>query len=138
MNFSLPQWVFCAAVDVLIKSVILTVVGLLVTLNSASIAGFVILAVFLSILHFICLSVAYIFVDILGSLRIDLHRTVKFLLVLALANALFALGLAAITINSRSGETFQSFGLAVGTFLAITNIMSILIAAAFGRVFRRA
>jgi hypothetical protein len=140
MNFSLLQWVSSFALDVLIKALSITYVGLLVTLTAGPIIGFVFGAILLSMFHFLCVFLASVFVDLLEQLHLNLSRRAEFLITLASANALFLLAFAILpTLGSKPGAPGQIFvdDVIVGALLAVTNILSMLIVAGYGRVFRR-
>ena len=54
MNLTLPQWIACFVLDLLIKSFLVTAFGILVTLSAVPVSVFLNLAISLSMLHFIC------------------------------------------------------------------------------------
>jgi hypothetical protein len=137
MNFTTRQWVLSIVLDMLIKIVIITYLGLFFSLSAAPIAGFVCLAVFLSAFHFVCLFLGCTFAVSFELFHIQLPRPLSFVLVLMVANILFVAGFAGFFGLSDSGwnnpPAFYS-GLIVGLCLTVTNLIPVLTVAACGRI----
>jgi hypothetical protein len=79
-------------------------------------------------------------VCLLEFVHLKLTDRVRFIVTLIAANTLFVLAIAAFgTWGNRPNEAFSHFegGVMVGSILATTNVMPILLAAACGRIFRR-
>ena len=141
MNFSGRQWLLSIGLDLFIKIVVVTYLGALVTLGAASIAGFVCLAVMLSVFHLVCLFLGCTFVVAFELVHLQLSRSLKFVLALIVANILFVASFTAFfVLSSSSDDVPPSFpgDLFIALFLAATNLMPVLIVAACGCVFGRA
>src|SRR5262249_29502875 len=92
MSFSVPQWLSGIILDMLIKIVIVAPIGVAVTLGTVPIAGFVCLAVVLSIFHFVCLFFGCTFVVAFELVHLRLPRSLQFVLALLVTNVLFVAG----------------------------------------------
>ena len=57
MKLALSQWIAWFALDLLIKTTVVTLFGMLVTLGAAPFVVFVRLGIFLSVVHFFCVCV---------------------------------------------------------------------------------
>ncbi len=126
--------------DMLIKIVLVAYAGVLITLSAAPIAGFVFLAVVLSIFHFVCLFLGCTFALMFELVRLTLPFGARSTVALIVANTLFVAGFAAFFSLSLVSDNIGSIiwsNLVVGLCLAATNLLSILIVAVFGYVFRR-
>src|SRR5215813_4511798 len=136
MNFSILQWIFAFVLDVLIKAVIVTYLGLLFMLSGMPIADLAELAIPLSLFHFAYLFLAILLLQLMADFRLELARTGKFLFTLFVGNSLFVASFAALAgFSPRPDAVYE--GLSLGVALAITNIPPMLIVAGFGRLFRR-
>ena len=87
VSFSASQWLASFALDALIKSFLITFIGVLVTFTSPF--PFLFAAICLSIFHFICLFLGYTAVVAFELIRIEFGPRLKFWLGLLLANILF-------------------------------------------------
>jgi hypothetical protein len=137
MNFSAIQWIVSYYLDVVIKCVLMSFIGLLVTLGGASVEGFLVAAILLSMFHFLCLLLACMVVE---PVRLRWPNTPAFALTLIVVNIAFALSFAALFgLGHSPGETLPGFGgeLIVGSVLATTNFLPLLIVAACSRLLRR-
>ena len=110
MNFAPYQWAPCCYLDFFIKSVFVSFLGLLVTLNGAPVLGFVVAAFILSLFHLLCLFVGWLSVCLLEQMGPRLIGRPRFLLTLGFANLFFVGSLAAV--EASSGTTAAvTFGL---------------------------
>jgi hypothetical protein len=140
MNFAPYQWALSFYLDLLIKSVIVSFLGLLFTLGGAPVFDFMVGAFFLCLFHFVCLFLGWLFVCLLGLAHLRLTDRARFVVTMIAANTLFVLAIAAFgTWGNSPNEAFSHFegGVMVGSILATTNVIPILLAAACGRIFRR-
>ncbi|MBV9984646.1 hypothetical protein [Bradyrhizobium sp.] len=135
MNFSRAQWAFSLVLDLLVKTALLTFVGLLITLSAAPVGGFVALGAFFSILHFLCLFMGFKAVSSLEFARLRLNGAIRFWLAVIVANVLFA---AAATMFFSSLRRSDDVGpsiqgdLTMSGILVVTNLIPILVVAALG------
>ena len=140
MNFAPYQWALSFYLDLFIKSVFVSLLGLLFTLGGAPVFDFMVGAFFLSLLHFICLFLGWLVLSLLEIAHLKFTDRARFLATLIFANALFVMAIAAFgTWGNRPNQAFSNFdgGLTIGAILATTNVIPILLAAACGRIFRR-
>src|SRR3954468_1740909 len=89
MNFSTSQWLSIIVLDVLIKFVFVTAVGLLVTYGFISVDSLAMAAISLSLLHFVCLFLGATLVVAPELLGVQLSPMLRFTASVALANILF-------------------------------------------------
>lgn len=134
MNFSASQWWTSFVLDAMLKSVLITFIGVLITFTSP--IPFVIVSVCLSLFHFTCLFLAYTFLIAFELIRIEFGPRLKFWLTLLLANVLFgalintffAMGVSPAPVLELSPAT---------TVLVVTNLIPIFVVAGCTRIVRR-
>jgi len=134
MNFSASQWWSAFVLDVLIKAALIYWQAALVTLGTITLQRleplipFILMAVSLSGLHFLCLFFGNRFVGSLRATNVQRSRPLKFVLVLIFANVLFIVSFAAIL--SVSGSIYDH--VLLSTMVAATNMLPVLLVAAAG------
>ena len=133
MNFSASQWLCCIIVDVIIKFLLVTVVGLFVSYGLISIELFVTPALALSLLHFVCLFLGSTAVVMLEPGRIRLPPAFRFTAGVIVANVLFVAVLVAwFWPGPRDIPRTADGPLVAALTIAATNLVSILAGAAAG------
>lgn len=136
MNFSVWQWRVAVVLDVLLKTALLYVTMVVVSLGTVILGGFdfvlpiFLMAASLSSLHFLCLFFGSRFVARLESTNAKLAHALKFVLVLVFANILFIISFTAVlSFNRNIADN------AIGSlYVAATNLIPILLVAAVGRI----
>lgn len=127
MNFSALQWLACFVLDALIKSVLITFIGVLITFTSPF--PFIFVSVCLSIFHFLCLFLGYTAAVAFELVRIEFGPRLKFWLGLLFANVLF--GAALNTFLALEGSPSPLLELSPVTMaLVATNLIPIFLVAA--------
>ncbi|WP_377829741.1 hypothetical protein ACFKHW_09580 [Bradyrhizobium lupini] len=138
MNFSTSQWLSIIVLDVLIKFVFVTAVGLLVTYGLISIDSLAMAAVSLSLLHFVCLFLGATLVVAPELLGVQLSPMLRFTASVALANILFVAVLVVLMWPGPNDIPRTADGpIVVALVLAATNLVALLAVAAVGRLIRR-
>lgn len=135
MNFSVHQWLLSIVLDVLIKTAFIYCAFVLVTFLAAPALPFIYIAVAVSIFHFVCLFLACSFVASLELIQVQLARAAKFPLVLTIANVLFVGSVTAfLTFSVRPDEIWLTGRqcAVISLLLMLTNLISMLIVAAYG------
>jgi hypothetical protein len=135
VSFGPLQWIAVYFLDILIKTVALTLVTAFVTLGIVAPLSHIPYAILFSVFHFACLVFAAILMPAFDRLRLRFSNTVHSALFLLIANVPFVVGCAALFGFGQwpgSGELIASF------CLAITNILPILIVAGGSRLYRHA
>lgn len=138
MNFSPVQWLSIILIDVLIKFLLVTAVGLLVTWGLIPIALLVMAALSLSLLHFVCLFVAATLVVTPELFGLRLPPLPRFTASVALANILFIAVLVVMTWPGPHDIPRTADGpISVALVLAATNLVPFFTVAAASCLFRR-
>ncbi|WP_441237481.1 hypothetical protein [Bradyrhizobium sp. 930_D9_N1_4] len=138
MNFSASQWISIILVDVVIKFVLLTAVGLFVTFGLISIASLAMAAISLSLLHFVCLFLGATLVVAPELFGVSLSPMPKFAVSVVLANMLFVGVLVVLMWPGPNDIPRTADGpIVVALVLAATNLVGPLAVAATGRLIRR-
>ncbi|WP_028137689.1 hypothetical protein [Bradyrhizobium japonicum] len=137
MNLSTVQWLSIVLLDVLIKFVLVTAVGLLVTYGLISIAMLVMAAISLSMLHFVCLFVGATLVVMPELFGVRFSPRLRFTLGVALANILFVGVLVVMMWPGPHDIPRTADGpISVALVLAATNLVAFFAVAAASRLFR--
>jgi hypothetical protein len=129
----------CFYLDFFIKSVFMSFLGLLITLNGAPVFDFVVAAFFLSLFHLLCLFLGWLSVCLLEQVGPQLTGRPRLVVTLGFANLFFVVSLAAIGgWGGTPADAFSEFSghLVIASILAITNFIPVMIAAACGRIFK--
>lgn len=131
MIFSVPQWLASFVLDVLIKWVLITILGLFSLIGPprtllAELGSSALIATALSIFHFGCLILGYAATAALEMVAMELSARLKFWLGLLFANVLF--GAIMNTLQQLSHPAPRSiFEISSGTIAAVaTNLLPIL------------
>jgi len=123
-----------ASLQALVKSVLITFIGVLVTFTSPF--PFIFGAVCLSIVHFVCLFLGYTAAVALELVRIEFGPGLKFWLGLLFPNALF--GAALNTLFAMGVPSRPVLELSpVTTVLVVTNLIPVLLVAACSCIVQR-
>ena len=133
MNFTLGQWGATVAVDILIKALLITALGVFVTFGMVPIFEFVFAAIILSAFHFVCLFLACIFVVSFEMVGLVSAPALTFALMLIGGNLLFFECIAAVLGSQPPGSS----GLASGLLLTATNLVPVLSVTLYGCAKRR-
>jgi hypothetical protein len=134
VSFSASQSLATFVLDALIKSVLLTFIGVLVTFTSPF--PFIFAAVCLCIFHFICLFLGYTLAVAFELVRIELGARLKFWPGLLLADVLF--GAALNTFLALEDSPSPVFELSPITMVLVaTNLIPIFLVAACSCTLRR-
>ncbi|WP_439369552.1 hypothetical protein [Bradyrhizobium sp. DASA03120] len=138
MNFSAFQWLSTIVLDVLIKFVLVTAVGLLVTYGLISLDSLVMAAISLSLLHFVCLFAGATLVVTPELFGIRLSPIPRFIASVALANMLFVGVLVVLMWPGPNDIPRTADGPIVAALvLAATNLVALFAVAAAGCLIRR-
>lgn len=138
MNFSPVQWLSIILLDVLVKFVLVTTVGLLVTYGLISVAALVMAALSLSLLHFVCLFVGATLVVTPELFGLRLPPLPRFAASVALANMIFVAVVVVMTWPGPNDIPRTADGpISVALVLAATNLIAFLTVATASCLFRR-
>lgn len=138
MNFSTIQWLSIVILDVFIKFVLLTAVGLLVTYGLISIASLVMAAISLSLLHFVCLFVGATLVVAPELFGVRLPPMPRFMASVAVANMVFVAVLVVMMWPGPNDIPRTADGpISVALVLAATNLVAFVTVALASRLIRR-
>ncbi|WP_439402997.1 hypothetical protein ACNJYA_12565 [Bradyrhizobium sp. DASA03068] len=138
MNFSTVQWLSIILLDVLIKFLLVTAVGLVVTYGLISLDSLVMAAISLSLLHFVCLFVGATLVVAPELLGIRLSPMLRFAASVALANMLFVGVLVVLMWPGPNDIPRTADGpVLVALVLAATNLFALFAVAVGGRLIKR-
>lgn len=135
MSFGPLQWIATYFLDILIKTVVLTLIFAVVSLGIVAPLSLFPYAVLFSVFHFACLFFAAILMPAFDRRRVISSVTTQFGLFLLIANVPFVAGSAAFF---GFGQWPGSGELSAASCLAAANILAILIVAGCSRFFRRA
>ncbi|WP_027566667.1 hypothetical protein [Bradyrhizobium sp. URHA0013] len=137
MNFSTSQWLSIIVLDVLIKFVFVTAVGLLVTYGFISVDSLAMAAISLSLSHFVCLFLGATLVVAPELLGVQLSPMLRFTASVALANILFVGVLVVLMWPGPNDIPRTADGpIVLALVLAATNLVALLAVAAVGRLIR--
>lgn len=137
MNFSASQWFSIVLLDVLIKFVFLTAVGLFVTFGLISISSLVMAAIALSLLHFVCLFLGATLVVAPELFGVRLSPVLRPTVSVGLANMLFVGVLVVLMWPGPNDIPRTADGpIVVALVLAATNLVGLLAVAAVGCLIR--
>lgn len=138
MNLSTIQWLSIILLDVFIKFVLVTAVGLLVTYGLISIASLVMAAISLSLLHFVCLFVGATLVVAPELFGVRLSPMLRFVASVAVANMVFVAVLVVMTWPGPDDIPRTPDGpISVALVLAATNLVAFVTVALASRLIRR-
>lgn len=138
VNFSPSQWLSSIVLDVLIKFVLVTAVGVFVTYGLISVGSLAMAAISLSLLHFVCLFVGATLVLVPELFGAQLPPTLRFSASLALANVLFVGVLVVLMWPGPNDIPRTAEGPVVAALVLVaTNLVTLLAVAAGGRLIRR-
>jgi hypothetical protein len=135
MSFGPLQWIATYFLDILIKTVVLTLIFAVVTLGIVAPISLMPFAILLSVFHFVCLVFAAILMPAFERLRPRLSENSHFALLLLIANVPFVIGCAGLF---GFGQWPGIGQLIAASCLAMANILAILIVAGCSRLFRSA
>jgi hypothetical protein len=135
LNFSTPQWLSSIVLDVVIKFVFVTAIGVFVSYGLMPIDTFVMPAVALSLLHFVCLFLGMTAVVMLELLHVRLSPILKFAARVAVANVLFVGVLVGLLWPGPNDIPRTMEGpFVVALVFATTNLVTLLTVVAAGRL----
>ena len=135
MSFGPLQWIATYFLDILIKTLVLTLIFAVVTLGIVAPISLLPFAILFSVFHFACLAFAAILMPVFDRLRLRFSDTSHFALLLLVANVPFVVGSAALF---GFGQWPGIGALIAASCLAIANIPAVLIVAGCSRLFRSA
>lgn len=130
MNFTWWQWAAFVIVDLLIKILLVAYVVLAISLGLVPVGIFVVDAVGLSLLHFMCLFLGATVVLSLELIQLRPSPTLRALVVIVVAEQLFFACIKAFLWfdnGSSNGDFNVSFGLIVAIVLTTANLVSLSI-----------
>jgi hypothetical protein len=133
MNFTPTQWIVLAALDLIIKIVLVSFFGLLVTLGAAPLVLFIFAAIKLSILHGVCLLLGSILVRVLKLTHLKTPHAINFAITVVVTNAFFIgiyMAFATLPITpTHKGEIGPSVynELILAAAFGVTNLLPICI-----------
>jgi hypothetical protein len=140
MNLTLPQWIACFVLDLLIKSLLVTAFGILVTLRAAPVSVFLYLAISLSMLHFICVFLGVTVALLFELLHLRLSSVLNWIVTVVVANVAFlSLCLMLIRPNPDGVETdtHAAADWVIGAVLVGVNLAPFLIVSMVSCAIRR-
>jgi hypothetical protein len=138
LNFSVSQWLSSIVLDVFIKFLLVAAVGLFVTYGLISIESLATVAIFLSLLHFVCLFLGATLVVTPELFGVRLSPMLRFTASVALANILFV-GVVIMLLWPGPNDIPRTADgpIIAALVLAAANLVVLFAVAATGRLIRR-